>query len=151
MTQKVTILSGISGSGKATYANELAAFFPTTTVIVSSDYFFKRPDGSYHFDGAKLGESHGACLRAFLEALASGVAHIIVDNTNATAVEISPYAALAEAFGCQLEIVTLRCTPAVAAERSAHAVPLKQCQVLADRIKTRLLPSRWPHRMIERG
>ena len=90
---KVTLLRGISGAGKSTYA---ATNYPGA-FVVSADSFFTFADG-YKFNPTRLGEVHGLCLLNFLDAAQRG-RNVVVDNTNITVEEIAPYYALAEAYG----------------------------------------------------
>lgn len=88
----VKILSGISGSGKSTYARRHRG------VIVSADDYFVR-DGAYRFNPARLSSAHATCFARYLGALDDGHPLVIVDNTNTTAVEIAPYVLAAQAKG----------------------------------------------------
>lgn len=73
---------------------------------------------------------------------------VVVDNTNTTVAEIAPYAALALAYGHELEIVTLDCDPAIGAKRNTHGVPLAACNAMHLRLADRQLPPWWNHRVI---
>lgn len=123
---RVTILRGIAGSGKSTLAKRL---YPTARVF-STDHYFTSTDGSYAFNPAELGKAHGWCLRTFASALELAVSrddadtrHFVVDNTNTSVAELAPYAALALAQGCEVEVVTVPCDPRLAVERNVHGVP----------------------------
>ena len=138
---KVTILRGIPGSGKSTYAATI-----DDAVVVSADNYFAR-GGAYTFDASELGAAHAACLRAFLAYLqGGGWTHIVVDNTNTTVAEIAPYYALAEAYGADVEIVTLA-TDAIDActARGVHGVPRRVVMNIAVRlnIENSRMPPRW--------
>ena len=153
---KVTILCGIPGSGKSTYTrkNHPGAF------VVSADNF----PGLYEtletfpvqlkFNPSLLPAAHGKCLRDFVdviedrEASILGVSSIVVDNTNTTVAEIAPYAALALAYGHDLEIVTLDCFPEDGARRNTHGVPLAACIAMHKRLADRQLPPWWNHRTV---
>lgn len=115
--KKVIVLSGVSGSGKSTYAKGLANDSAYATnghvLIVSADDHFMK-DGQYSFDPSKLSEAHGECFRRFLFALdragrdgPGGSDTVVVDNTNTTSEEIAPYMLAAQAFGWEAEIRTL--------------------------------------------
>lgn len=118
---KVTILRGISGSGKSTWVKNNAV----NATIVSADNFFVQEDGEYVFDEMKIHEAHQACYREFLAALERKDALIVVDNTNITAWEMSPYILAAEVYGYVVEILTLRCDPEVAIARKNLVDPGK--------------------------
>jgi predicted kinase len=106
--ERVVILSGISGAGKSHYAVKLTRDTPDST-IVSADRFFYRDNGEYEFDVTKLSEAHATCFRYFIDALMIGDELVVVDNTNTTIWEISPYVLGAQAFGYDFEIVTIHC------------------------------------------
>lgn len=103
------ILSGPSGIGKSTLAEKLAKG-AAKAEIHSADLFFVDGNGDYNFDPRKLSQAHGWCFRGVIQALqsyvdgTSEVDLIIVDNTNTTIAEISPYVAAAQAFNCDVEI-----------------------------------------------
>lgn len=141
MTTRVYIMLGVSGSGKSTYA---AQHFEGATVC-SADKKFQTPKG-YVFDPRLLPEAHGDSLRDFVKALQAPMATVIVDNTNTTVAEIAPYAALALAYGADLQLVHIACSVEIAAQRNAHGVPLAgvdaQGKRLADTL--RQLPPWWP-------
>lgn len=133
---KVTILSGVPGSGKSTFASKT-----TNTVVCSADDFFCQ-SGEYKFDVTKLGEAHGECLRKFIEAIQVG-SDVVCDNTNTTADEIGPYYAIAAAYGAEIELITVLCDPAVAAARNVHGVPAAGVEAMAKRLAARRLPEYW--------
>lgn len=153
--KQVIVLQGISGSGKTTYANELSEKwleerdYEWKSITVSADdYFVNLGQGTYAFDPSKLSEAHAYCFRSFLNALEEINALIIVDNTNTTAVEISPYMLAASAFGYDSKIIRINCDPKIAAARNRHGVPLRSIQAMADRIKNDKLPPYWDFEQI---
>lgn len=152
MTNKVTILRGIPGSGKSTHAAALNMESADRTFIVSADHFFEGEDGMYRFDRTKLGMAHSQCLRRFVRALQDDVPYVIVDNTNITAIEVAPYAQLAIAYGYKVEIVTLIEHWLKAHERNVHGVPLKTVGRHAERLaeEARYFPSYWKHTEIDK-
>lgn len=101
---RATVLRGISGSGKTTWAEQQA-----DAKIFSTDAYFV-VDGEIRYDASKLGEYHGRNLRAFIEALQRQEAHVIADNTNINAWEYSPYVQAAQAFGYEVELMTFDCS-----------------------------------------
>lgn len=149
--KKVIILSGIPGSGKSSWAKEHYheySGFESYTAHVSADGYFRGVYGEYKFNPQKLNEAHAECLRLYTtdivySAPASPSVVLVVDNTNTTALEIAPYAALALAFDFELEIVTFKCPPEVGAARNVHGVPLKTCKDMAERLASRRLPPYW--------
>lgn len=153
--RKVIILSGISGSGKSTYAQKLVdeadrrgeihSTVHDVQLVSADDYFTAtwqegaETKSEYNFDPSKLSKAHQQCFRDFLSAVqswASGL--VIVDNTNTTAAEIAPYYLGAEAFGWEVEIHTLVCSTYESVEKCAarniHNVPLTGILSQAARI-----------------
>lgn len=122
---KVKIMCGVSGSGKSTYIQN---HFPDA-LVCSADHFFMDAAGNYNFDPSLLSEAHAACLRKFSACVIShydmpdGVGTLIVDNTNTTTAELAPYAALALAYGHDLEIIMIEADPEKAYRRNRHRVP----------------------------
>jgi predicted kinase len=142
MTTTVTILVGVPGSGKSHHTASL-----TGAVVVSADhYFVELGGGTYAFDPTKLGAAHGQCLRRYTEALQRGEAHVVVDNTNTTLVEVSPYVSLALAYGYEVEVVRVRCPVEVAASRNTHGVGEGAVRAMDARIESMMdagLPPFW--------
>lgn len=163
---KVIVMSGVSGSGKSTYARKLLGldseyYLGLCTraqgprALVSADLYFMNPSDEYVFDRAKIGEAHAECFRNFIELLQKNrFTTVVVDNTNTTVEEIAPYMAGAAAYGYEAEIVTV--CPEFAtdsyfklcAARNAHGVPLDVIVQQHLRIYQRRLPNRWKHKQI---
>lgn len=130
---KVIVLRGVSGSGKSYLAEELYITAirnggSPNTVVVSADHFMVDAEGNYAFDFRRLQECHGKCLARFINLAQAAVGNggperIIVDNTNATLWETSPYINVALAYGLDVQVITLLCDPRVAFERSQHKTP----------------------------
>lgn len=144
----VKILSGVSGCGKSTLASKL--FAPDKgayETIISADDFFMVND-EYKFDPSKLSEAHGACFRDFIRYLNEDYCGlIVVDNTNTTAVEIAPYILGAQAYGWDVEIITLTCQTdddvKVCAARNSHGVPFATVMAQHRRLCDRQLMPWW--------
>ena len=149
--KQVKILAGISGSGKSTYSNLFQSAH-----ICSADKFFTDADGNYNFNPALLGGAHGACLRDFAGWLQTGGSDLlIVDNTNTTVAEVAPYAALALAFGYELEIVIFKIKDREDMEkcvtRNTHGVGVRGIEGQCARLQSlkKSLPPWWPVTEIE--
>lgn len=154
---KMIIMSGISGAGKSTYANDVEG------IVCSADDFFMK-NGEYCFDPSKIGEAHEACMRKAIEAIEAGK-NVVIDNTNTSPVEVDPYLVMAglepmateeerrELLGedpwtyaelskidrgaeYDLEIVQINgVTPEEAVERTVHGTPYKAIVAQAERIR----------------
>ncbi len=152
---KVTILSGVPGSGKST----MAISQPDPRVICSADDAFWVEEESgpvWRWNPDLIGEAHARCMRKFVRmvcatdfgALVPFPYDIIVDNTNTSVAEIAPYASLALSYGFTLEIVTIICDPMVAAARNVHGVPEERVVSMATALLSRQLPPWWPQRTV---
>ena len=118
----VTILRGVSGAGKSTYADQLRA-----DVIVSADRWLYGPSGHYEWTFERCQEAHRATMREYAELIIKRTSgHIVVDNTGITNLEVAPYVALALAFGYRVQTVALLCPPLVASRRTTHGLTLHQ-------------------------
>lgn len=143
---QVTIVSGVSGSGKSTFVRSIRG-----AAVFSADDYFYDAKGQYNFDPSKLGEAHGVTFRLFVEALQAKIPNVVVDNTNTTTMEISPYVLASQAFGYDCRIVTVMVPEDrlhVAAARNRHGVPIEGVRSQFDRIQSRELPPWWKHETI---
>lgn len=153
---KVKIISGISGAGKSSLWKEQP--WSSFTSVHSADDFFYDQDGKYNFDPSKLGQAHGACLRSFIHGCRAGwrakesggnieatTTPIIevVDNTNLSVEEIAPYYAVAQAYGYEVELITLHIDVYTAAERNKHGVSLRAIENMYKKLQARQLPRFW--------
>ncbi len=146
---KVTILRGLPGSGKSTW---IASNVSANAHVFSADAYHMVLDGGrpvYKFDPANARKAHDWCLSQFLLYLTRGAEHLVVDNTNLSAWEISPYYRLAEVYGCEVEIVYLRCSPSLSLARNIHGVPEATILQMFARLMSDTLPPWWNMRVIE--
>ncbi len=139
---KVIIMRGIPGCGKTYVAHKLATDngrvirdpyrmrdrvrkdASNSYAIVSADHYFSDDLGNnYKFDPSKLTEAHASCFTEYLSALQSSIGMVIVDNTNLSNWEISPYVLAANSFGYEHEIMSVYCDQQIAFERQTHGVP----------------------------
>ena len=154
---KVILMSGIPGSGKSTYVERLIREDSEKKFcICSADHYFQTdssgrydPEAEYRFDTSKLQQAHAACLRKFVDEIVPGSKNsswadvIVVDNTNTTAMELSPYVQIAMAYNVPVEIVTINCDPHSAAERNLHGVSYQACSRMNANIQNRAIPTFW--------
>ena len=130
----VVIMSGLPGSGKSTWIKKHSK----DETVCSADHFFMR-DGEYCFNPSQLGEAHASCMRRFIDALSKGQ-NVIVDNTNLSWDEISPYYSVAKAFGAKVSLCTVECSMEVAHSRCVHGVPLVAYKGMQQRLRERKIP-----------
>lgn len=101
----VTIIRGISNSGKSTYAQFLKSLNPDKSEICCADDFFENENG-YKFDVTKLDEAHNECFEKFKHLLDSeDIEHIIVANTSTAMKEFGRYKELAEEKGIMVHTI----------------------------------------------
>lgn len=164
--RNIKIMSGISGSGKSKKAGEIILEYTAglnltldqiialpksdrrgTAAYCSADAYFMQKNESgelkYVFNPADLSKAHGECFREFITAMQAGTQIVVVDNTNTTNEEISPYILGAQAFGYESEIITLHCNPEVAAVRNSHGVPIQGVMAQYQRLQNRKLMPWW--------
>lgn len=113
---------------------------PRNTTICSANHWFEAT-GEYRFIKQDLHFAHGACLQKYVRALQGSVETIAVDNTNVSLTEISPYIALAEAFGRSYRIIRLECDVPTAARRNIHGVDYNKVGQMAANMES--LPPFW--------
>lgn len=142
MSKQVVIMRGPSGSGKGTFLEAQDA------QVVSADRYFMRlleepPDLShpvptvqeggcwyeYDFRPAEIGLAHTYCLNEFVKALAAGVPHVAVDNTNTHLWEFVNYMEVAKLAGYDVRLISFRAKTVaeicLCAERNAHGTPIE--------------------------
>lgn len=132
----VVIMRGISGAGKSTWAKENCG---ADAVICSADSFFVDADGVYQFDFTQLSDAHDACFDKYCEALDAGEYCVVVDNTNTTRAEITPYLMYARRRGYRVRIIHIDTPVDVAAARNVHGVPADGVAAQAARFE-KMLP-----------
>lgn len=143
---KMIINRGIPGSGKTSHwTRRDNPDLQGSYIVCSADFFFYKfnPEGNteYQFDPKKLKEAHGACFRRAIEAvLSGGYSTIVIDNTNIELDHISPYLALANAYGIEVEIHEHLVDVEVAIQRNVHQVPAEVIRRMDARKKEVILP-----------
>jgi predicted kinase len=139
---RVTILSGIPGSGKSTWALDQPAEF---TYVCSADEWFVDAHGQYRFNPADLDKAHRWCFENFLDLCqeTEGTeAHIIVDNTNVHPVSIAPYVAVAKLYADEVECRVFRTSIRQAVARNVHDVPARTVRRMELQLDSTL--DNWP-------
>jgi predicted kinase len=128
------ILSGVSGAGKSTFADIIAAGrdqWHQVKIFSTDDYFMV--NGEYKFDSTKLPLYHSFCQDDVMEAMGDlTVDDIIVANTFTVEEHIQSYIALAEEYEYNVIINTVENWHE---SKSVHNVP----DYAIERQKTQLL------------
>lgn len=144
------IMRGIPGSGKSTWVGNIVRFYEDRhkSVLVCSADHYHIVNGEYRFDPKNVTKAHNSCLKTFLyEGRLKDV--VIVDNTNISAWEISPYYRLAEMFEYKVTIVQVVCPFEVAIKRQTHRVPDEKIFAMYTRMMSEILPSHWKIHLVD--
>jgi len=95
MEKTIYIIRGVPGSGKSTFASELAS-------ALGIEYYeadmWRMEDGVYVFSLEKMHWTHLMCQSAVRKQMRLGNS-VIVSNTSTTEKELKPYIAMAEEYG----------------------------------------------------
>ena len=106
-------------------------------IICSADNFFMK-EGKYQFDPKQLGQAHAKCFKDFINALMvfkdNPEATIVVDNTNISESELSPYVLAANAFNWPWEIIYIKANVEKAVSGNQHGVPEKKVREMFERL-----------------
>lgn len=95
--KKLTLLRGLPGSGKSTYAKLTSH---ALTGFIEADMYFVDDNGNYNFDATKLHQAHKWCKETVEKWMGPhGLDDIIVSNTFTQEWEMKPYFELAEKYG----------------------------------------------------
>jgi len=130
MQKILTLVRGLPGSGKSSYAESIRGNSP----ICSADDFFT-VNGIYTFDGSKLAQAHADCQRRTDLCLQSGM-NVIVANTFTCRWEMAPYLSMAENHNAR--VVVIDCfdggmDDATLASTNDHGVPLDTIALMRNR------------------
>lgn len=137
MQTTLTLVRGLPGSGKSTFAETIAFGFRArgqqAAVFSADDYFMV--DGVYRFDPSQLAQAHGSCHRRTEEFLRHG-GNAIVANTFTQAWEMTPYVFLTGTYRTRLVVVDCfdgGMSDKQLAAKNVHGVPLPAIQAMRQR------------------
>lgn len=97
MIKTLTILRGVSGSGKTSLAETLTQL-PYTTAVAADDFWYIEGKGEYAFNVNRLGEAHEWCKDKVESLMSTEECNIVLHNTNTSEKEILPYLELADKY-----------------------------------------------------
>ena len=110
--QKLTLIRGIPGSGKTTFANTL-----TASVVVEADQYFIDKDGAYQYENHRIKEAHNWCQLETKRLLKAGH-NVAVANTFVKNWEMKFYKSLADDMELAFEVVEMK-----GSYQNVHGVP----------------------------
>lgn len=122
--KKLTILRGLSGSGKSYEATKL---LNEGAIAASTDNFWLDETGRYNFNPQLLEAAHQSCQETVERFMERSESHIVVDNTNTQWWKMTPYFVMAKEHKYEVSLkiiggVTTKHSPGYAA-RNKHKVP----------------------------
>lgn len=126
----LVICRGVPGSGKSSFAREMAGDYP---VFEADSYFMI--DGKYVFDRNKLGAAHRQCQNSVESSMQSNVKKIFVSNTSTQQKELKPYYELAEKYGYKVYSVVVENRHG---GKDVHGVPEEALARMENNIKNSL-------------
>lgn len=98
MSKSITLLRGLPGSGKSTFARNIA--WPSWPIVSADDFFMK--NGKYIFDAKKLHIAHKYSQETVETFMIQGCNKIFVANTFTTEKEMNPYFELAKKYDYEI-------------------------------------------------
>jgi tRNA uridine 5-carbamoylmethylation protein Kti12 len=150
--KQVIAMRAIPGSGKSTFAKQLVSKARNSgevAVICSSDdYFYQLGEGQYAFDPSKIADAHKYCFKKFMNAVNKRADLIIVDNTNLSAWEISPYKMYAEAHDYGFSINEVKSDVGEAFKRQQHGVPEEAHKRMSESLEKEFIPPWWDKKSV---
>ena len=133
-TPTMLLLIAASGGGKDTFLKSLD--IPTGTLYTTDAFFTNKRTGEYNFQIEHIEKAHNWCFKEALMGMMVREEYIVINNTNTSMYEVGGYIRNAEAFGYNIDIVYLRCDPAVAFERNVHGTPQDAVLAQSQRAQT---------------
>tara|TARA_B100000085_G_scaffold276113_1_gene294820 strand:- start:471 stop:944 length:474 start_codon:yes stop_codon:yes gene_type:complete len=153
-TKTAVIIKGLSGSGKSSFAQAIAAEHAQagcSVAIHETDNFFIQ-DGVYTFDPSKIREFHAQNLANFTDSIISGVHLVICPNTNNQLWEFVGYLDVAIEHGYATVVYDLfdaGLTEHELCERNKHGFPLEKYKLAKQHYErgiSNLDPRHWSDR-----
>jgi predicted kinase len=137
MNKVLTLVRGVPGSGKSTFAN----FIWNDYAICEADKFFYDKDGNYNFDASKLKLAHVWCfnqVRTRMEDNKNNPQYypeIVVSNTFTQEWEMEQYFKLAEEYGYKVFSIIVENRHGGI---NQHGVPAEKLEQMKNRFQIKL-------------
>ena len=137
MNKVLTLVRGLPGSGKSTFAN----FIWNDYAICEADKFFYDKEGNYNFDAIKLRYAHEWCREQVEIRMKDNqlneqfYTHIVVSNTFTKEWEMKPYFDLAERYGYRVYSLIVENRHGGVNE---HGVPAEKLEQMKNRFEVKL-------------
>ena len=133
----LTLVRGLPGSGKSTFANLITNEFS----ICEADKFFTDKEGNYKFDATKISEAHKWCREQVEIRMKDNEVNpqfypeIVVSNTFTQEWEMEAYYKLAEQYGYKVfSIIVENRHDGV----NQHGVPAEKLEQMKNRFEIKL-------------
>ena len=130
MTKYLFIVRGIPGSGKSTFAEQLA---PTAQICTADDFHMK--DGKYDWKPENVKKAHEWCQLKVESLMGRGITPVVVANTSTTLKEMKPYYDLAEILGYQVHSIVVENRHGGV---NVHEVPEETLEKMKNRFEIQL-------------
>jgi len=137
MNKILTLVRGLPGSGKSTFANLITNEFS----ICEADLFFYDKEGNYNFDATKLRIAHQWCRNQVEIRMKDNEVNpqfypeIVVSNTFTQEWEMEEYYKLAEKYGYKVFSIIVENRHGGI---NQHGVPADKLKQMADRFEVKL-------------
>jgi predicted kinase len=137
MSGVLTLLRGLPGAGKSTFAN----FIWNDYAICEADKFFYDKEGNYNFDASKLRQAHEWCRNEVERRMVENsitpqyYPEIVVSNTFTQEWEMEPYFKLAEQYGYRVFTVIVENRHD---GKNVHGVPDEKLEQMKNRFQIKL-------------
>jgi predicted kinase len=152
--KQLIIVRGLPGSGKSTFARQLAEWYRSEKVLeieeqgfkfsgfttppvvwLESDQFRMDEKGEYKWTPENNKTAHGECKAATLEAMQQGVEVIIVSNTFTMRWEFADYLMMADDYGYDVNVIHMETmlSDQELANRNIHGVPVESIRRMRER------------------
>ena len=138
MPKILTLVRGLPGSGKTTFAN----FIWNEYAICEADKFFYNSEGHYLFDASKLREAHKWCIDEVETRMKDNELNpqyypeIVVSNTFTQEWEMEEYFKLAEKYGYLVFTIVVENRHGGV---NKHGVPEEKLEQMKSRFEIKLI------------